>query len=870
MGKVWRARHLALKREDALKVLPDAFASDRDRLARFQREAQVVASLNHPNIAHVYGLEQTDGVQALVMELVEGPTLADRIAQGPIPVDEALVIAKQIAEALEAAHEQGIIHRDMKPANIKLRPDGVVKVLDFGLAKALEPMSADRSDATASPTITSPAMMTGVGVLLGTAAYMSPEQARGKPVDKRSDIWAFGCVLYEMLTGKRAFADDDVSMTLSKVLQREPDFEAFPANVPPRVRQTIRMCLRKSSRERIADIHDVRLALEGAFDTSPVHATQHAVIAQPVWRRAIGYALTSLAAAIVIALVMQYARTSPTPAPVSRLSFGLPDGAVGVGSRFLNVSPDGTQLVFMTGASGRLYVRSIGEFAERPLLETSGNSPTFSPDGRSIVFFADGALKRVDVTGGVAVTLCPVKVSGFGLSWSANGIFFAQGNEGVFRVSPNGGTPERVVALGAGELAFGPQMLADGTTLLFTLAHGTSSDDWDAAQIVAQSIATGERKVLINGGREGRYVTSGHLVYARGGVLLAAPFDVRRLELAGEAVPVVDGVRRSNVDNATQHFSVSETGTLVYLPGATGTASSPVAIVIADRGGAAHRLAIPPGPYEFPRVSPNGMELAFGSTGGEMDIWIYNMDGNSAPRRLTFGGKNRFPIWSADGRHVAFQSDRDGDLGIFWQPADGTGTAERLTKADAGTSQVPDVWSPKGDMFLFSVVKSPSRTLWSFSIADKKAERFGQIEIANGVPIAPAFSPDGRWVVYQAGGNYVQPNPPTGTTYQVSTDGFHPVWSRDGREIVYVRGFGRLTVISVSTQPRFQFSKPVEIPRGFNEKMAPGIGKNFDMTSDGRFIGLAAPSQGEGIVPTNQIYVVQNWFEDLKRLAPTN
>jgi Tol biopolymer transport system component len=517
-------------------------------------------------------------------------------------------------------------------------------------------------------------------------------------------------------------------------------------------------------------------------------------------------------------------------------------------------------------------VRSIGDFVERPLLETSGTSPTFSPDGRSIVFFADGALKRVDVTGGVAVTLCPVKVSGFGLSWSTNGIFFAQGNEGVFRVSPNGGTPERIVALGAGELAFGPQMLADGTTLLFTLAHGTSSDDWDAAQIVAQSIATGERKVLIEGGRDGRYLMSGHIVYARGGVLLAAPFDVRRLELSGEAVPVVDGIRRSNVDNATQHFAVSETGTLVYLPGATGTTSSPVAIVMADRGGAARRLAIPPGPYEFPRLSPNGMELAFGSTGSELDIWIYNMDGNSAPRRLTFGGENRFPIWSADGRHVAFQSDRDGDFGIFWQPADGTGTAERLTKADAGTSHVPDVWSPTSDVFLFSVVKGPSRTLWSFSIADKKTERFGQIEIGNGT-IAPAFSPDGRWVVYRGqdgtGGNYVQPNPPTGTTYQVSTDGFHPVWSRDGREIVYVRGFGRLAVISVSTQPRFQFSKPVEIPRGFNEKMAPGIGKNFDMTPDGRFIGLAAPSQGEGIVPTNQIYVIQNWFEELKRLVPT-
>src|SRR5262245_36007536 len=877
MGKVWRAHHLALNRDDALKVLPDAFASDPDRLARFRREAQVLASLNHPNIAHVYGLEQADGMRALVMELVEGPTLADRIAQGRIPVDEALPIARQLAEALEAAHEQNIIHRDLKPANIKVRPDGTVKVLDFGLAKALEPISAG-VDATASPTITSPAMVTGVGVLLGTAAYMSPEQARGRPADKRSDVWAFGCVLYEMLTGQRAFGGEDVTEILASLVKTEPAWDALPDRVPPSVRVFLRRSLQKNPKQRLHDIADMRLALEGAFETAAAHLGHPLALAQPVWRRAISYALTGSAAAIVVALVMLYAKTPPTAPPVSRLSFSMPSQALGVADRFLSVSPDGTQLAFTTGVPGRLYIRSISDFAARPLLETSGTSPTFSPDGQSIVFFADGFLKRVDVTGGVAVTLCPVKVSGFGLSWSADGILFAQGNEGVFRVSPNGGTPERVVALGAGEWAFGPQMLADGTTMLFTLAHGTSPEDWDAAQIVAQSIATGERKVLIQGGREGRYLASGHLVYAQGGVLLAAPFDVRHLELTGQAVPVVDGVRRSNVNNGTQHFSVSETGTLVYLPGPTGTTSSPVDIVIADRGGALRRLAIPSGPHEFPRLSPDGTLLAFGSTAREQDIWIYDMDGSSAPRRLTFGGRNRFPIWSADGRHVAFQSDRDGDLGIFWQPADGTGTAERLTKAEAGTSHVPDVWSPKNDVFLFSAVKGPSRTLWSFSVADEKTGRFGQIEIGDGVPIAPAFSPDGRWVVYRGEGTtgnqgtpaiYVQPNPPTGTTYQVSTAGFHPAWSRDGREIVYVQGFGRLAVIRVSTQPRFQFSEPTEIPRGFNEKMAPVIGKNFDMTPDGRFVGLATPSQSGGIVPTNQISVIQNWFEELKRLVPT-
>ena len=359
MGKVWRAHHTGLKRDDALKVLPDGFTSDPDRLARFQREAQVLASLNHPNIAHVYGLERTDGVQALVMELVEGPTLADRIAQGPVPVDEALPIAKQIAEALEAAHEQGIIHRDLKPANIKVRADGTVKVLDFGLAKALEPTGTMSPSVSQSPTITSPAMMTGVGMLLGTAAYMSPEQARGKAVDKRSDIWAFACVLYEMLTGKRAFGGEDVADTLAAVVRSEPAWDALPDDVSPSLRVFLRRCLQKSAKQRLHDIADMRLALEGAFESTAAHPGQSAAVAPPVWRRGLPVAVTAVMAILATGLAAWSLWPTVIPATVSRFNHVLPRGQQirGGGRTVMAFSPDGRHFVFNTTAG--LHLRSM-------------------------------------------------------------------------------------------------------------------------------------------------------------------------------------------------------------------------------------------------------------------------------------------------------------------------------------------------------------------------------------------------------------------------------------------------------------------------------------------------------------------------------
>jgi serine/threonine protein kinase len=508
MGKVWRAHHTALKRDDALKVLPDAFASDPDRLARFAREAQVLASLNHPNIAAIHGLEEADGIKAIVMELVEGETLADRIARGPIPIDEALLIARQIAEALEAAHEQGIIHRDLKPANIKVREDGAVKVLDFGLAKALEPASAASVNSTASPTITSPALMTGVGMLLGTAAYMSPEQARGKAVDKQSDIWAFGCVLYEMLTGKRPFDGEDVTETLAAVVKTEPAWDALPDGVSPSVALFLRRCLQKNTKQRLHDIADMRLALEGAFETAAAPSAPSAIVARSSWRRVLPLTVSAAVAVLITGLAAWNLRPTVEPEAVSRFRYTLPEGEGfrNMGRPVMAFSSDGRHFVYNTPSG--LYLRSMDGLEARliPGTEETLTNPFFSPDGRSVGYQQGGQLKRVSLGGGAPVVICAAN-NPFGVSWERdNTILFAQA-DGIMRVSANGGTPELVIRAKKGEQMYGPQLLPDGETVLLTTTTVTSPARWDQAQIVAQSLRTGERRLLLSGGSDARYIS---------------------------------------------------------------------------------------------------------------------------------------------------------------------------------------------------------------------------------------------------------------------------------------------------------------------------------------------------------------------------
>jgi eukaryotic-like serine/threonine-protein kinase len=889
MGEVWCATDTDLGRQVAIKILPDAFAQDPDRLARFEREAKTLASLNHPNIAIIHGLEKADGIRALVMELVEGPTLADRIGQGPIPIDEALPIAKQIAEALEAAHEQGLIHRDLKPANIKVRADGTVKLLDFGLAKAMEPMRATSPSASMSATITTPAM-TQAGLILGTAAYMSPEQAKGRPADKRSDIWAFGCLLYEMLTGKRAFEGDDVADTLAAVIRGEPDWTALPSDLSPTLLSLVKRCLQKDRRERIGDIAAALFALQEPRIVSASPRTA------PVSRNRAASMLIVACAVGLLTSALWWAFRPPISRPtVARLAITLPEDQrlAPTAARILTISPDGSNVAYL--ANRTLYVRPMsgGEAKAIPIVGFDSAfapfNPAFSPAGDSIVFYssADRTLKKVAVTGGAAVTLCSVNTV-FGISWDVDGILFGRDHE-IMRVSPDGGEPSVLVSARPDELAAFPQMLPDGDSLLFTL---TSVADeramWDQARIVVQSLKTGERTTLVDGGSQSRYLPTGHILYGVGGVLYARAYDLKR-KVIGEQMPVVVGIRRgagqgapfSSRIPAAMQFSVSDNGSLVYVSGSASVSSFRMQFVLSDRGGSLTPLKLAPGAYQYPRVSPTTNQIVFGTADGKEEaVWTYDLAGPTLPRRLTFKGQNRYPVWSSDGRWVAFQSDRDGSRAVFRQRLDdNTGTAERLTTPEEGTSHAPEAWS--GDTLLFSATKGSEASLHILSVSDRKTSQFSDVKTSRW-PNA-AFSKDGRWVAYAAiGANqtresvYVEPFPPTGVKHLISTGDAHfPVWSRN--ELFYLdaelgdQGVG-LVAVPLSNKPEFPLAGDQRmIPRPFNVTGG-GIGRSrtYDVMPDGQqFIGIVDESQLEAGQVASRIEVVLNWHEELKRLVPT-
>ena len=902
MGEVYRARDTKLDRDVAIKVLPELFVSDPERVARFQREAKTLASLNHPHIGGIYGLEDASGVHALVLELVDGPTLADRIAQGPIAIDEALPIARQIAEALEAAHEAGIIHRDLKPANVKVRPDGTVKVLDFGLAKALEPTSAVSPSVTASPTITTPAMMTGIGMILGTAAYMSPEQAKGKPADKRSDIWAFGCALYEMLTGKRPFEGDDVSDTLAAVLRAEPDWRALPASLSPSVALLVRRCLERDRRRRIGDVSTIHFLLEEQLPAaSPLAAG--ALTRQPSRSTlaAAAVALTVVAAALG-GVVAWNARPRAVPPVPSRFVVALGEGREfsNLADQVIAVSPDGSRIAY--AANNRLYVRSMSDLEPQPIRGTDVNPrrPMFSPDGLALAYFSieERALKRIAATGGAPVTVTALDspTAPFGGTWSGEHIFFGQfggPSHGIVRVPAAGGRLEVIAKANSDEFADAPQLLPDGEHLLFTVGRGTATGRWEKSQILVQSLKTGERKVLVDGGSDGRYLKTGHLLYALSGVVFAVRFDAPTLQVLGGPVPVLEGVRRAlgGTTGAAQ-YSLSDNGALAYIPGPISVSSASMSLAWLDRKGVAEPLKLRPGSYRDPRISPDGKRLAFGTDDGkEATVWVYDLSGATSMRRLTLAGKNRYPVWSADGRSIAFQSDREGDLGIFWQPADGGGRAERLTKPEPGIAHVPESWSPDGKWLVLSATKesdsrSPGYAVASLmlSLEDRKVVPFDDVRSTQ--PINAVFSPDGGWIAYTMRAPsavsqiYVQPFPHTGAVYQITrgTDrnAHHPFWSRDGRELYYIPAAGGFAVVSITTRPTFAFSDPVSLsrgPLGFFEG-GPSNTRQNDATADGRVLAMMAgnpsqaPTVGEGS-PAQQFHVVLNWLEELKQRVPT-
>ncbi len=902
MGQVYRARDTKLDRDVAIKFLPDAFAHDADRLARFQREAKTLASLNHPNIAGIYGLEESEGMTALVMELVEGDDLSQRIRRGAIPIDEALPMARQIAEALEAAHEQGIIHRDLKPANIKVRPDGTVKVLDFGLAKAIEPRGVMSPGLSQSPTVS-----TQAGMILGTAAYMAPEQAKGRTVDRRADVWAFGCVLYEMLTGHRAFAGDDASDTLAAVLRAEVDWTLLPATVPPSLRAFLTRCLKKDPKQRVHDIADVRLALEGAFETVATGTSVPAVAPRPIasaWRRAVPSLVSALAAGAIVGVAwwVWWAWSPDAPSmAVTRFSVPLAEDQnfTNTGRQAVAISPDGSQIMYV--ANSTLYIRPMATAEARAVPGARGQggllNPIFSPDGGWIAFWsaADNAIKRIAVSGGAAVTVCPAERP-LGMSWDGDEILFGQ-IMGIMRVSPaTGGAPELIVNAGAGEVLDTPQMLPDGRTVLFTVTTSVGTDRWDKANVIAQALGSSERTVLVKGGSAGRYVPSGHIVYAVGGTLFGAAFDLSRLAVMGGSVPIIAGIRRAEdpeIQTGAAHFSVSSSGSLVHLPGPTSTTAPLRQLVRLGAKGETQPLKIPPGSYQSPRISPDGTRLAYDTDDGkEADIFVYDLSGASTARRLTFGGRNRSPVWSSDGERLAFQSDRDGDLAIFWQRADGAGQAERLTTADekadvsVNRNDIPEAWMPKGGQLLFSRPEAAKAedgnvSLWMLSTADKKAKSLG-VRFSMGTTLGAggmrlSVSPNGRWLAYDSRGIsergiYVLPFPPTGGKHEVARRGNFPVWSRDGQQLFYLdaseAGSWVLTARSVATASAFTLGNPVALPTPQLPRLT-FEGRPFDVGPGGFIISLAAvaESSAEGRGP-RRIEVVLNWFEELKRLVP--
>jgi serine/threonine-protein kinase len=878
MGEVYRARDRRLDRDVALKILPEAFANDAQRMLRFEREAKVLASLNHHNIALLYGVEEANGARALVMELVEGPMLAEQVKQGPMALEEALPIAKQMAEALEYAHERGIIHRDLKPSNVKLTADGQVKLLDFGLAKALEG-EINEEELQNSPTLSAAA--TRAGVMLGTAAYMAPEQARGKRVDRRADIWAFGCVLYEILTGRGAFAGETTSDILACVIRAEPDWSSLPGSIPSRIRELLRRCLQKDPKQRLQAIGEARIAVEAAVARSsePVATQPGATYEQPVLRRAFPWVVATIAVASAMGFGALYRHASRSePRQVVQVSLMLPEPLAGVfspnpGSPFA-LSRDGSRFVFVgspTGKAPQLYVRELNQQTATPIPGTeNATEPFFSPDGEWIGFFADGKMRKVQRGGGLITTLCDAPIP-HGASWvSEDAIIYAPNlGSGLMRISSAGGTPQALTTPDAKRQELShrwPQVLPGNNTVLFTI-QTTTQITYDDARIALLSLETGKWRTLFEGGSYARYVPSGHIVYAHAGTLMAVPFDLARLQVRGSPVPVQQGVVTTVATSGGAEYDVADTGLLAYVPGSTRPPER--SLVWVDRQGVNKELPAPVNAYVTPRISPDGKMLAVQIfSAGSEDVWIYEFSRNTL-MRLTFsgGGGSAAPLWTPDSRKVIYRS-RVPTLTFRAKPADGSGAEETLFgKELEDPGATPFTVSPDAKTLLFGR-RNVTGAVGIYSISldgSAKVQAFLQSTFNQSYP---RFSPDGHWVVYTSNESgrdeiYVQPYPGPGGKWLISAEGgSYPLWARSGHEIFF-RNDDKLMVIPVETQPAFKAGTSRMLFRGGNYVML----QNYDVAPDGQHFLMI--KEKEAPASSKEVSIVLHWTDELKRIVPS-
>jgi serine/threonine-protein kinase len=889
MGEVYRARDLKLKREVAIKILPEEFARDPERISRFQREAELLASLNHPNIAAIYDIEEASNSRFLVLELVEGDTLADRIRRGPLLVDEALHIARSICEALEAAHEKGVIHRDLKPGNVKVTPDGKVKVLDFGLAKALEGSPANTTMSN-SPTLTMAG--TNAGVILGTAAYMSPEQARGRAADQRSDVFSFGCVLFEMLTGRQAFHGEEVSDVLAAVLKSEPDLSLLPPKLNPRVRELLRRCLEKNQKERWHAIGDTRVEIDSilADPRGAVAAQQdEAGVSKPLWKRVLPIAISVIVTGAITGGAvwnlkpqhpLQLERFAIVPTPAQPFA---PQGA----DRDVAISPDGTKVVYRASAAGQLVVRSIDQLDARVLAGISeARTPFISAENRWLGFFSGGGgvgrglapdavqgqLKKVPIDGGPPLTLCRIFGAPRGASWgSDNNIVFATNDPrtGLLSVPAGGGEPRVLTkpdtAKGEVDHLF-PFVLPGARAVLFTVARGQTRENW---QIAVLDLKTSRWRTLIDGGSYAEYVDPGYIVYAAAGTLRAVRFDPSRLEVLSDPVPVVERVMTTAPGAA--EFALSRTGSLVYVPGDV-SASLPRSLVWINRQGKEETINAPTRSYAAARISPDGTRVALDIRDQEYNIWVWDLARQTLTRLTDGHSLDTSPVWTPDSARIIFMSAPDGIGNLHWQAANNTGAVERLTISL--NIQAPTSISPDGTRVVFTEgTSNTSADILMMAMDGKRATE--PLIHTKYREVNAEISPNGRWIAYESnesGTNqvYVRPFPNVDAGHwQVSTGpvGSRPLWARSGRELFYLDdAANRLMVVPVQSDGEtFRLGSPVKV---FDYRLVnPYLGRSFDISPDGqRFLVIkdATNDQSSTASPTSMVVVV-NWLEELKQ-----